>query len=67
MEHKESKAFRSKYASLGDFRSVCPRAIYVAMTATATQATEIEICQLLQMTEYRVVRESPEKTNLRYV
>lgn len=64
---KRSRAFREKFANIGEFRSVCPKAVYVAMTATATHLTEVEVCKSLQMTDYKVIRESPEKLNIRFV
>lgn len=64
---KRSKVFRQKFAHIGEFRSVCPEAVYIAMTATATKATETAACNILQMVDYKSIRESPEKLNLRFV
>ena len=41
-----------------------PEAAMVAMTATATVAVERQVCDLLQMTDYKTLRRSPDKSNL---
>lgn len=64
---KRTKAFREKFAHLGDLRSFCPDITYIALTATATRSVQQEVCNLLQMNDPVIIRESPEKKHIRLV
>ena len=64
---KRAVAFREKFASIGDFRTVSTDTCFIAMTATATKLVETRVASMLQMNDYQSVRQSPEKPNIRYV
>ena len=64
-EHKSSKVFRNAFSMIGATRSNIPEAMMVALTATATVSTAKSIAQSLQMTEPTIIRQPPERSNIR--
>ena len=60
-------AFRESYGKLFELRSLASEIPVIALTATATHLTRDTIVSILHMEHFVEVKESPNKTNLRYV
>ena len=60
-------AFRESYGKLFELRSLASDIPVIALTATATHLTRDTIVSILQMEHFVEIKESPNKTNLRYV
>ena len=64
---KKEKAFRKEYGHLGEVRSLCRGGVPVlALTATASLHTQRIIFDELNMQDCCVVKETPNKPNVRY-
>ena len=60
-------AFRESYGKLFELRSLASDIPVIALTATATHLTRDTIVSILHMEHFVEIKESPNKTNLRYV
>ena len=60
-------AFRESYGKLYELRSLASDIPVIALTATATHLTRDTIVNILHMEHFVEIKESPNKTNLRYV
>ena len=60
-------AFRESYGKLYELRSLASDIPVIALTATATPLTRDTIVNILHMEHFVEIKESPNKTNLRYV
>ena len=60
-------AFRESYGKLFELRSLASDIPVIALTATATQLTRDTIVSILHMEHFVEIKESPNKSNLRYV
>ena len=60
-------AFRESYGKLFELRSLASDIPIIALTATATHLTRDTIVNILHMENFVEIKESPNKTNLRYV
>lgn len=65
---KKRQPFRESYDRIGGLRSVLPKAVMVAMTATASSDIVSSIKTSLSMSsDSAIIRVSPDKPNIRYV
>lgn len=56
--------FRPDYVELAKLRSIFPKASFIALTATADQATQEDICNQLKLEEPKVFLSSFERKNI---
>jgi ATP-dependent helicase YprA (DUF1998 family) len=59
--------FRPKYSMLCQLRTMFPEALLVALTATATLATQKAICKTLSMNNVNVVSSNINRGNIKYI
>ncbi len=59
------KAFRDSFSKLSMLRSLFPKTPVLALTATANKATEQSIIKSLAMKNYRLIKISPNRINIR--
>jgi len=60
-------AFRESYGKLYELRSLASDIPVIALTATATRLTRDTILNILHMEHFDEIKESPNKSNIRYV
>jgi len=60
-------AFRESYGKLFELTFLASDISVIALTATATNLTRDTIVSILHMEHFVEIKESPNKTNLRYV
>ena len=65
--HYRGEEFRREFANLGEVRSLVPRCKMMALTATATTATQNVMCKVLGMQDPLVIAEVPNRANIKYV
>ena len=59
--------FRKEFSNLREVRSLIPLGVHLmALTATATKQSRVEICRVLSMRTPVIVSQSPNKTNIKY-
>ena len=67
-DESSTKPFRKEYDTIGCLRAVLPKAIMVAMTATAPVAVINGIRESLNMSsKCHIMKVSPDKPNIRFV
>lgn len=66
-QDNQMAAFRESYGTLFELRFLASDIPVIALTATATHLTRDTIVSILHMEHFVEIKESPNKTNLRYV
>lgn len=66
-QENKMAAFRECYGKLYELRSLASDVPVIALTATATRLTRDTILNILHMECFVEIKESPNKTNIRYV
>ena len=62
------ESFRREFSNIGEVRSLVPQKVrFMALTATATVNTQKAICKTLGMKNAAVIRDSPNKPNVKYL
>ena len=65
--YSRGETFRREYLAIGEARSVIPSHVnMMALTATATKSTRVQVCKLLGMVQAKVVSISPNRANIKY-
>ncbi|XP_063436992.1 ATP-dependent DNA helicase Q1-like [Mytilus trossulus] len=58
--------FRTDYYRIGELRSLVPKAVILALTATSTYSSRKTIAHILGMNEYKLVMGSCDRSNINY-
>ena len=65
--YSRGETFRREYLAIGEARSLIPSHVnMMALTATATKSTRVQVCKLLGMVQAKVVSISPNRANIKY-
>lgn len=61
------ETFRKEYMMIGEARSLVPKNVHImALTATATKSTRLQVCHSLGMVRPFIVSQSPNRCNIKY-